>query len=338
MQPVKRYLLLSAYLAAVMFFATTGLSAEEQVLEDRTMGTTYHVKVVADSVAGLKEKIDRRLDEIDRSMSVYREDSEISRFNRFRDVNVDFPISQDFWNVMKVAARVYALSEGAWDGTVSPLVDLWGFGRSKAQMKPSMERIKAALADVGFDKVVVSDHKTLMKRTAGVNLVLGLTHGYGVEQVSELLRQAGYRNYLVEIGGEIVAVGTREDGRPWRIGIGSPRGSEDTDAVYGTITLRDRAVSTGGDYHNFFTQDGVRYSHVIDPKSGYPVSNGVVSATIIADDCTLADGLGTAVMVMGPEKGMALIKRLKGVEGLVVVEESDGTLHNYKSDGFHMEP
>jgi FAD:protein FMN transferase len=334
---MKRQFLFSICVVTTLL-ATTAWSAEEQVIEGRTMGTTYHVKVVADSVAGLKEKIDRRLDEINRSMSVYLDDSEISRFNRFREVNVDFRISQDFLKVMKVAARVYELSGGAWDGTVNLLVDLWGFGRSKPGTRPSTEKIKTVLADAGFDKILITDRGTLVKRTPGVSLVLGLAHGYGVEQVSELLRRAGYRNYLVEIGGEVAGVGVREDGLPWRVGIGSPRGDEETDPVYGAITLRDQAVSTSGDYRNFFIHDGVRYSHIVDPKTGYPVSNGVVSVTIVAGDCTLADGLATAVMVMGAEKGMALIRHLKGVEGLVVVEERDGALHNYATGGFHIEP
>jgi len=152
--------------------------------------------------------------------------------------------------------------------------------------------------------------------------------------VAGILRQNDFANYLVEIGGEVVAAGNRPDGRPWRIGINRPRTNAAADEVYKVVDLANQALATSGDYRNFFEADGVRYSHVIDPRTGYPVSNGVVSVSIVADNCTLADGLATAIMVMGAEKGLLLIERLIGVEGLIVVAKSDGTLVDYYSKGF----
>jgi thiamine biosynthesis lipoprotein len=306
------------------------------------MGTTYHVTVVTRGsgwTTGLQEKIDRRLERIEQCLSTYREDSEISRFNRSQDVDEEFPVSDDFLQVMKTSARVFTLSGGAWDGTVKPLVDLWGFGPpGPVDQVPSPERVAALLADVGFSKIEVRG-RALVKHRASVTLDLSsIVPGYGVDRVAELIRGESFTDFLVEIGGEVYASGSRRDGRPWRVGIGRPRREAAPDEIYRVVSLRDRALATSGDYRSSFTQDGVRYSHILDPKTGYPVTNRVVSVSICAPSCVLADGLSTAVMVMGPEAGLALVERLEDVEGFVVVEAKDGSLQDHPSNGFRAEP
>ena len=331
------------FLVIVCLFVAGCDAKREHTLTGRTMGTTYTVKVVTGyfgSVSGLPEKIDRRLDQINHSMSPYLRDSEISRFNRFQEVGVEFPISKDFLRVMQQAARIHALSEGAWDGTVNPLVDLWGFGRTgRADHRPPPEKIAALLGDIGFQKIEVRDSGALVKRQAAVSLDLSsIAKGYGVDQVADEVRRAGFSAFLVEIGGEVYAAGARPDGRPWRVGINRPKTDARFDDVYKVVSLKDQAFATSGDYRNFFVEDGVRYSHIIDPRTGYPVRAGVVSVSILADDCTLADGLATAVMVMGVEKGLALINRLDHVEGLIVTELADGSLRDHFSEGLRLEP
>jgi thiamine biosynthesis lipoprotein len=326
-----------------LLIAAFGCGKTEHTLSGRTMGTTYAVKVVTGTfgaVAGLQAKIDRRLDEINRSMSPYLQESEISRFNRFRDVGAEFPISADFLRVMQLADRIHGLSEGAWDGTVNPLVDLWGFGRSgRADKRPPAEKIEDLLGDIGFDKIEIRDSGALVKRQASVSLDLSsIAKGYGVDQVAEEIRRAGFSDFLVEIGGEVYAAGVRTDGRPWRIGINRPKTDARFDEVYNIVSLRDRAFATSGDYRTFFVQDGVRYSHIIDPRTGYPVANGVVSVSILADNCTLADGLATAVMVMGAENGLALVNRIERVQGLIITERPDGTLVAHASRDIRLEP
>jgi thiamine biosynthesis lipoprotein len=334
---VTRYFFL-----ALLFILAAGCSKTEHTLTGRTMGTTYSVKVVTGpfgSVAGLKEKIDRRLDEINRSMSPYRADSEISRFNRFHQTEVEFSISADFLAVMKVADRIYEWSEGAWDGTVNPLVDLWGFGRAgRLEQVPPAEKVAAALADVGFDKIEIRGGGALVKRHAAVSLDLSsIAKGYGVDQAADVVRATGFTDFLIEIGGEVVASGIRSDGHPWRVGINRPKPEAGWDEVYKVVSLENQAFATSGDYRQFFVKNGVRYSHIIDPKTGYPVNNRVVSVSILAGNCTLADGLATAVMVMGAEKGLALIERIEGVEGLIIVEAPDGNLKEYASPGMRLE-
>ena len=312
---------------------------QAHLIQGRTMGTTYQVQVVTGNfqgISGLKEKIDARLEQINHSMSTYQEDSEISRFNRFAQIGVKFKISDDFLRVMTAGQTIYRLSEGAWDATVNPLVELWGFGRgNRRRQAPHADEIAAHLADIGFSNIEVLVPGFLLKKRAGVTIDLSsIAKGYGVDQVADLLRQNGIANYLVEIGGEVFAAGHRPDGRLWRVGINRPRAESAADEVYKVVQLSNQALATSGDYRNFFEVDGVRYSHVIDPRTGYPVTNGVVSVSIVAANCALADGLATAVMVMGAEKGLELIDRLAGVEGLIVVAKKDGTLVDYPSKGF----
>ena len=310
-------------------------------LAGRTMGTTWNVTVVGRGWAGdLREKIDRRLEEVNQSLSTYREDSEIRRFNRVPRAGEEFPISGDFLRVMKVSARVFELSGGAWDGTVMPLVDLWGFGPAgPVDEPPAEEEIASSLAKVGFAKIEIRDSGALVKREASVTLDLSsIAKGYGVDQVAELVRAKGFTDFIVEIGGEVRAGGTRRDGRPWRVGINRPRADAAPDEIYRVAFLRDEAFATSGDYRNYFVRDGARYSHIIDPRTGRPVTNRVVSVSIRAPDCTLADGLATAVMVMGAEAGLALVERLEDVEALVVVETKEGGLQDHTSTGFRSEP
>jgi len=326
----------------IIIFATTACEAKrEHHIQGPTMGTTYNVKVVTgyfQSIAGVKEKIDKRLEEINRSMSTYQKDSEISRFNRFKEVGLKFKISNDFFRVMRAGQKIHRLSGGAWDGTVTPLVDLWGFGRSGRRDKaPPKSEIAALLPDIGLANIDVLNPGFLAKRRAAVTIDLSsIAKGYGVDEVAALLRQLGYMDYLVEIGGEIFAAGHREDNTRWRIGINRPRADAAFDEVYKVVGMYNQAFATSGDYRNFFEVDGTRYSHVIDPRSGYPVSNGVAGVSIVAGTCTFADGLATAVMVMGAEKGLELLDRLDGVEGLIVVEQTDGTLADYVSKGFEV--
>ncbi len=203
---------------------------------------------------------------------------------------------------------------------------------------PRRRRSRPSSADVGFDQIEIRPG-ALVKRQASVTLDLSsIAKGYGVDQVAEVIRGEGFRDFLVEIGGEIYGAGSRRDGRPWRVGINRPRAEAAPDEIYRVAALRDAAFATSGDYRNYFVRDGVRYSHVLDPRTGRPVTNGVVSVSVLAPDCTLADGLATAVMVMGADAGLALLERLPAVEGLVVVETKDGRLEDHATSGFRSEP
>jgi thiamine biosynthesis lipoprotein len=314
----------------------------EHLIQGRTMGTTYHIKLVTGYFKGigdLKEQIEKRLSEINQSMSTYIKDSEISRFNELRSVGARFRVSDDFMQVVKFGETIYQLSEGAWDGTVNPLVDLWGFGPTQREwIIPQVHQINALLPRIGYSHIDIVEPNVLAKNIARVTLDLNsIAKGFAVDQISRLIQTSGFNHYLVEIGGEVYAAGYRKDGKQWRVGINRPQKDAALNEVYKVVSLYNKAFATSGDYRNFFEIDGVRYSHVIDPRTGYPVSNGVVSVSIIADNCTLADGLATAIMVMGAGKGIELANRLDNVECLIIVEKPDASLVNFYSKGFKAE-
>ncbi len=327
----------------LMALILVGCGKSEVLFTGQTMGTTYHVKVVAGSfqrTSFLKKKIDERLKEINQCLSIYIKDSEINKFNMLRDVNKRFYMSDDFAQVMTIADNVYGISNGAWDGTVNPLVNLWGFGKTKREGFPTPEEVRAVLPFVGFRNLIEfdSDSKYMRKLHPDVSLDLGsIAKGYGVDQISELIDRNGFKNYIVEIGGEIYAAGKKSDGTPWRVGINTPKAEAGPTDVYKVLQLQDRAMATSGDYRNFFEFGGQRFSHIINPKTGYPVNNGVVSVSVTADNCTLADGMATALMVIGPEKGIPLIDNLSEVEALFIVQEKDGKLIAYASSHFKVE-
>ncbi len=326
------------WVSLIFVWCAGSVAAKELLLTGATMGTTYHIKVVTEpdkEGKDLQQRIDQRLKQLNGSMSTFQPDSEISRFNRLQDVDTDFEISPDFLAVMLAADAVYRLTDGAWDGTVKPLVDLWGFGPSgPIDAAPSAQAVAAAMKNVGFQQIEVSAKGFLKKRLAAVTIDLAsIAKGYGVDQVAQLIEAKGFRNYLVEIGGEVYAAGRRPDGKRWRVGINQPLKTAAVNAVYRALELQDQAMATSGDYRNFEVIGGRAYPHIIDPRNGYPVNHGVVSTSVVAPNCTLADGLATALMVIGPEKGIALLNNLDAVEGLIIVQKADGSLENFWSRG-----
>lgn len=331
----------SAYfILAVFFCCIAGCDLKKEVAcSGETMGTTYQVTVISSALrpaGSLQARIDRRLEEINESMSTFMAESEISRFNTMDGAEETLAVSDDFFAVLQISRRLHDLTGGAWDGTVMPLVDLWGFGPDGfSGVVPDRKEIEKRLGAVGFSGIIFGRGQTISKTRPELRLDLAsIAKGYGVDVLAELLRDSGYRNFLVEVGGEVLAEGVRKDGKNWRVGINRPLADAALDDVYHIVALEGKALATSGDYRNFFEMEGRRYSHVIDPRTGYPVANGVVSASVIADTCTLADGLATAMMVMGADAAIALANRMPNVSCLVVVQEPDGSLTDYRSEGF----
>jgi thiamine biosynthesis lipoprotein len=311
---------------------------KEYLLSGKTMGTTYHIKAVAGrafDAAAVQARVEACLERVNQSMSTFRPDSEISRFNALPEAGTPFAVSDDFLKVMQTAQEIYRLTDGAWDGTVDPLVNLWGFGKAGAlRQLPTAEAVERARQAVGFDLIAIDAGGRLSKRRPEVTLDLAsIAKGYGVDQVAKVLSELGFEHYVVEIGGEVYAAGARPAGTAWRVGINRPEATAGLEAVYKVVRLDHRALATSGDYRNFYQVDGKRYSHIIDPRTGAPITNPVVSASVVAPDCTRADGLATGLMVMGPEAGIALLDRLDEVEGLIVTRRADGTFQDHYSKG-----
>ena len=291
-----------------------------------TMGTTYTVKLPAlpggVTAATLQAEVDRILEDVNDQMSTYRPASEISRFNAQQGSDW-FEVSRATATVVAVAGRLSELTGGAFDCTVAPLVNLFGFGETlKPQQLPERAEVDGLLAVVGYTGVEVRlESPALRKLKPGVTLNLSaLAKGYGVDQVAELLTARGVEDFFVEIGGEIRTAGTRY-GRRWRLGVEKPEAG--LREVYGVVELTGGAMATSGDYRNAFVVDGKRYSHTIDPRTGWPVTHSLTAVSVIAPTCMEADALATAMMVLGPEEGYHLAERL-GRGALFLIRTPNG--------------
>jgi len=305
----------------VLLAAGTGFSflypepaAVELHMSGRTMGTTYNVKYRLTHntpiVKDLQIEVDALLAEINHTMSTYDPESELSRFNRLRTTDW-VPASASILAVLKTALEVGAQSDGAFDITVGPLVNLWGFGPEVHPDRIPLESdIDAARARSGLDKITLSETQpAIRKHRPDVLLDLsGIAKGYGVDRVAELMTAHGIDHYMVEIGGEIRVRGVKERDTPWRIAIEKPLSGERS--VQTMLALSDIALATSGNYRNFFEIAGRRYSHTIDPTTGWPIDNHLVSVTVLAETSMRADAWATAFQVLGPERGMAIAERL----------------------------
>jgi thiamine biosynthesis lipoprotein len=292
-------------------FAVIALAAcgpvEPILITGNTMGTTYSVKVIDEvDAVGLTEKIEERLVEVNELMSTYLPNSEISRINQL-PVGELLPVSPENLRMLKVARLLYQQSEGKFDITLGPLVRLWGFGPDPIKtVVPESADIAAALGMLGLESIEIIDGR--LRKTQPVELDFSaIAKGYGVDELARLVSESGAQNYLVEIGGELRASGRNQNGALWRIGIEKPDAG--IRSALTAIPLNNLAMATSGDYRNYFEADGVRYSHTIDPTTGYPITHNVVSVTVLAETTTLADGYATAIDVMGVEAGMALANR-----------------------------
>ncbi len=309
-------------------------------LEGRTMGTSYHVQIVpvkvnSLSVQKIQTAVDSLLTMVNKQMSTYLQDSEISRFNRMRSVK-PFKVSPSFLFVVKSALQIYKESDGAFDITVGPLVDLWGFGKKGQRFTPPDSlQIRETLKRVGSQYLKIFGDSALCKSKPDLEIDLSaIAKGYGVDAVSSLLRSLKFRDFMVEIGGEVFAAGSKQ-GRPWRIGIDRPQyGAQPGVFVQAILNLQNRAVATSGDYRNFFEYKGKIYSHEIDPRTGFPVSNNTASVTVIAPDCMTADAMATAIMVMGAEKGLKWVNSKKDTEAFILLRGKDGKLTETMSSNF----
>ena len=290
------------------------LLQDRAVLRGPTMGTQFSVVLSGEglqpeALERLQAEIDAELVEVNAQMSTYLPDSELSRFNTEGGVGEAFGVSAELAEVVALALEISAASQGAFDVTVGPLVDAWGFGPDPRQRALLGDETIAALRDrVGYEKLLV-EGASLRKTAADLRVDLSaIAKGHGCDRVAALVEAAGHANYMVEIGGEVRVAGSNPRGEAWRVGIERPtRDAEGARAVEAILRVRDVSVATSGDYRNYFEQDGVRYSHTLDPRTGRPITHGLASVTVIDPaSAARADAWATALNVLGPEAGLAL--------------------------------
>ncbi|WP_017445209.1 FAD:protein FMN transferase [Gayadomonas joobiniege] len=333
---VKQFKLWLA-LVGLAFFVSCSQQSEltnQGEIHGRTMGTTYSVKYFyAPTVIQqdeLKASIDAALQRVNEQMSTYLPESELSQFNQ-SDSLQPFTVSKDTAYVIDSAIKLGTLTKGALDVTVGPLVNLWGFGPDKKpDTIPSDDLIEQTRSRTGLDKLSVKGTQ-IIKSTADLYVDLSaIAKGFGVDKVAELLEQKGIVNYLVEIGGEMRQKGHKADKQAWRIAVEKPVSGQH--AVQQVLELGDMAIATSGDYRNYFEENGVRYSHTIDPKTAKPISHSLVSVTVLDASCMRADGLATALNVMGPEAAFAFANAHK-LPVYLVIKADDGFVVKY-TDSF----
>lgn len=295
-------------------------------------GSAWHVKLAhlptGQSAAAITAAIQARLDGLNRIFSVYQPDSEIMRLNA-APVGVWQPVSADLMTVLTAAQGLSAETDGAFDITVAPLIELWGFGaQAEPERVPDAAAIAKAQAQVGWRQLELDPAGRRVRRLGPVRLdASSVVDGYAVDQLAAWLEQQGVRDYLVEVSGELKARGHKPGGQPWVLAIETADGRR---GVERTLRVEGRGVSTSGDYHNYYERDGRRYSHFLDPRSGQPIRHRLASVTVVHASTLYADGLSTALMVMGPERAWALARARK-LPVFLIEHEGDGFRDRYNA-------
>ena len=294
-------------------------------------GTTYHITYENSNKKDYSADIDSILKAFDKSLSVYDPTSIISRIN-----NDDPTVEADDWfvTIFKKSAEVNVLSEGAFDITVGPVVHALGFGNAPIT-RHDKAYIDSLLQFVGMDKVKLEGRK-IIKKYPGVKIdVDAIAQGYSVDVVCDFFKSKGLKNYLVEIGGEVRGLGTNAKDKFWRVGIDRP--SDENVApgkeLQAIIEINNKSLTTAGNYRRFFVENGVKYGHIIDPKTGYTAKNTLLSATVICDDAITADAWDTAFMVLGLEKSKEVLKKLPGIDVYFIYSGPQGEFKIFYSEG-----
>lgn len=275
-----------------------------QQSSDFIFGTAY--KIVYQHDKDLSKEIREELMKVDYSLSPFNEKSVITAVNQNRDVVLDTLFLDVFTKSMEISRE----TDGAFDITVAPLVNAWGFG-FKNETRPTPRQVDSLLQIVGYKKVRLEDNKIIKQDRRMMLDCSAIAKGYGVDVVARYLRSLGIRNFMVEIGGEVVTSGVNPQRLPWRVGVVKP--SEDSlnvnNELQTILNVTDKAMATSGNYRNFYYKNGKRFAHTIDPKTGFPVQHSLLSATVLADECAVADAYATSFMVMGLERAKKLLER-----------------------------
>lgn len=299
------------------------------------MGAAWSAKILAEDLPAdrqeaLRDALSEAIEDVNRKMSTYRDDSELSRLNQ-AETGVAVQLSPETLLVFQEAQTIARMTGGALDVTVGPLVNAWGFGPGEGIPNLAPEEIDRLRTAVGWDKIAVGSG-SVAKLADGVYCDLSaVAKGYGVDRAAEAIEAAGFEDYMVEIGGEVRARGVNQEGRAWRIAVEKP--VENDRAIHRILSLRDMAMATSGDYRNYWEEDGVRYSHTIDPQTGRPVRHRLASVTVLEPTCLRADGFATALTVLGEEEGLRIARELE-LAALFQVRTEDGGFEEITTPAF----
>lgn len=288
--------------------------------EGFVFGTVYHITYQSDK--DMQADIVAELKKVDNALSTFNSTSVISLVNQNKPVKLD----KMFTDVFTLSQKISVDTEGAFDITVAPLVNLWGFG-FKQGVPPSRHAVDSIRTTVGYDKVSLKAGRIVKDNPRTMLDCSAIAKGYGVDVVANYLRRQGVQNFIVEIGGEIVSRGLSEKRLPWKIGVTKPVDDslQLNQQIQTVLNVKDKAMATSGNYRNFYYKNGRKYAHTIDPKTGYPVQHTILSATVLADNCATADAYATSIMVMGLDKAKKLLERHPELMAYIIYSGKDGS-------------
>ena len=311
---------------------TARVDSSYMMAQGHAQGTTWHITYKSFNGEDLTPKFDSILKAFDFSISTYNKESLITKINNNEDIAPDAIITEVFMQ----SQRIYEMTDGLFDPTCRPLVNAWGFGKHTDLRKPSQEELDSILKFVGMDKVHIENNR-IKKDDPRLTLNFNANaQGYSVDLICDYLKAQGYTDYLVEIGGETRAIGVNPYGDKWRIAIDSPiDGSTEANREYNTVVhVSGKSLCTSGDYRNFFKSGDKKYSHELNPKTGYPKDDSLLSVSILTEKAIDGDALATAVMVMGLERGFHFLDSLPNAEGYFIYGTSVGGFEVMKTKGF----
>ncbi|MBQ3710209.1 MAG: FAD:protein FMN transferase [Bacteroidales bacterium] len=317
-------------LVVLSLLASCANQTPKTVLQGLAQGSSYAITYFDEQDRDFQHEVDSIFHAVDLSVNLWVDSSIICKVNRNEDVVLD-NIFIDNFNIAQEAAQ---MSDGCFDPTISPLVSAWGFSaKSGDSITPQLVDSLRQLVD--YHKVHI-ENGTLIKDNPAMKLDFNaIAQGYTADLIGSFLESKGINNYLVEVGGEIMARGGKPDGSSWVVGIEKPAANWDSDrVVQQRVEIRDKGIVTSGSYRKYVERDGKRYSHCIDPMTGYPVEHNLLSATVIADNSVWADALASICMVMGMERSLEIIKRLDGVEAYYIFVNDKGELETLATEGF----
>ena len=325
------YLIVFFFFPLVMFSCNEKKELKLFKISGSAQGTYYAITYCADNNENLQPAVDSLFRKFDSSVSSYFPNSILSRFNNNDQTTIADPI---FETVFQKSMEVSANTEGAFDVTVGPLVNAWGFGLSK-RAKVDQAMIDSLLPLVGYQKVKLVDGK-LIKSDPRIRIDFdAIAQGYTSDWLGKFFESKGIGNYLIDVGGEVLGKGSKPDGKIWTVAIEMPsKNAEDERKIQAILPLKNRAISTSGTYRKYFEENGNRYSHEIDPFGGYPAKNSVLSVSVIANDCITADAYATAFMVMGLEKSMNFLTKHPEIEAYFISDDKKGGFSVDYTPGF----
>lgn len=317
------------YLAVIILFSCTS-EPKKVMFRGETQGTYYAMTYFDAEGRDFQQQIDSILSVFDLSVSMWVPESIISKINRG-----DSLVKPDDWfiDIFKRSQEIAAKTGGDFDCTVGPLVNAWGFG-FRGKIKMDQAKVDSLLQFVGYQRVRLNGENRIVKPEGFRFDFNAIAQGYAVDVIGNFLASKGIKNYVIDIGGEVLGKGSKPEGQPWLVGIENPAADSLSDRTINTrVKLSDKALATSGSYRKYYEENGVRYSHTIDPHTGYPVRHSLLSVSVLAKDCATADGYATAFMVMGFEQARDFVEKDPEMDAFFIMDGGEGTFKTYATRG-----